>query len=72
MAKERIQSGPSEEAVLAPLACASQRLAGRFAQKFTCTELLSEAGRGGLGKVHQIFGDSLNKILDELNGVLAA
>jgi type I restriction enzyme R subunit len=28
--------------------------------------------QGGLGKVHQVFGDDLNKMLDELNGVLAA
>jgi type I restriction enzyme R subunit len=28
--------------------------------------------QGGLGKVHQMFGDDLNKILDEMNGVLAA
>jgi len=27
---------------------------------------------GGLGKVHQLFGDELGKIIDELNGVLAA
>jgi len=30
------------------------------------------AQEGGLGKVHQVFGDSLNTILEELNGVLAA
>jgi type I restriction enzyme R subunit len=30
------------------------------------------AQQGGLGKVHQIFGSDLEKILDELNGVLAA
>lgn len=27
---------------------------------------------GGLGKVHQVFGDKLNKIIEELNGTLAA
>lgn len=27
---------------------------------------------GGLGKVHQVFGDKLNKIIEELNGALAA
>ena len=27
---------------------------------------------GGLGKVHQLFGTDLNKIIDELNGTLAA
>jgi len=27
---------------------------------------------GGLGKVHQVFGDELNTILEELNGALAA
>ena len=28
--------------------------------------------RGGLGKAHQLFGDGLPKLLDELNEVLAA
>ena len=28
--------------------------------------------RGGLGKAHQIFGEQLPKLLDELNEVLAA
>ncbi len=28
--------------------------------------------RGGLGKAHQLFGDNLSKLLDELNEVLAA
>lgn len=27
---------------------------------------------GGLGKVHQIFGDNLNTIIEELNETLAA
>ena len=27
---------------------------------------------GGLGKVHQLFGNELNKIIEELNGKLAA
>ena len=35
-------------------------------------DLAPFAQEGGLGKVHQVFGDDLNKILDELNGVLAA
>jgi type I restriction enzyme R subunit len=30
------------------------------------------AQEGGLGKVHQLFGTDLNKIIDELNGTLAA
>ena len=28
--------------------------------------------RGGLGKVHQLFGDELSAVIDELNGTLAA
>ena len=28
--------------------------------------------RGGQGKAHQVFGDQLPKLLDELNEVLAA
>jgi type I restriction enzyme, R subunit len=30
------------------------------------------AQHGGLGKVHQLFGDKLNTMIDELNGTLAA
>jgi type I restriction enzyme, R subunit len=30
------------------------------------------AQEGGLGKVHQLFGSDLNKIIDDLNGILAA
>ena len=30
------------------------------------------AQEGGLGKVHQLFGNDLNKIIDQLNGTLAA
>ena len=30
------------------------------------------AQEGGLGKVHQLFGTDLSKIIDELNGTLAA
>ena len=35
-------------------------------------DLAPFAQQGGLGKVHQIFGDGLNEMLEELNGVLAA
>jgi len=28
--------------------------------------------RGGLGKAHQLFGDGLNKLLEDLNETLAA
>ena len=35
-------------------------------------DLAPFAQQGGLGKVYQVFGDDLNKILEELNGVLAA
>ena len=30
------------------------------------------AQEGGLGKVHQVFGNELNKVIEELNGTLAA
>lgn len=30
------------------------------------------AQEGGLGKVHQLFGNELNRMLEELNGTLAA
>ncbi len=30
------------------------------------------AQEGGLGKVHQLFGNELNTMIKELNGVLAA
>ncbi|ALA58306.1 type I restriction-modification enzyme R subunit C-terminal domain-containing protein [Nitrospira moscoviensis] len=35
-------------------------------------ELAPFSREGGLGKVHQVFGGELNRIIDELNGVLAA
>jgi type I restriction enzyme R subunit len=35
-------------------------------------DLAPFAQQGGLGKVHQVFGNELNKIIEELNGVLAA
>ena len=35
-------------------------------------ELSPFTQRGGLGKAHQLFGDQLPKLLDELNEVLAA
>ena len=35
-------------------------------------ELAPFAQEGGLGKVHQLFGNELNKIIEELNGALAA
>ena len=47
----------------------------------TATSLCIEPGdlelspfnqRGGLGKAHQVFGEQLPKLLDELNEVLAA
>ena len=30
------------------------------------------AQEGGLGKVHQLFGNELNRLMEELNGTLAA
>ena len=35
-------------------------------------ELSPFAQEGGLGKVHQLFGDKLNTIIEELNETLAA
>ncbi len=35
-------------------------------------DLAPFAQQGGLGKVHQVFGNNLNTILEELNGTLAA
>ena len=35
-------------------------------------ELSTFNNRGGLGRAHQLFGDQLPKLLDELNEVLAA
>lgn len=29
------------------------------------------AQQGGLGKVHQLFGNELNRLIEELNGALA-
>jgi type I restriction enzyme R subunit len=35
-------------------------------------ELSPFSQRGGLGRTHQLFGERLPKLLDELNTVLAA
>jgi type I restriction enzyme, R subunit len=35
-------------------------------------DLAPFAQQGGIGKVHQLFGDDLSKIIEELNGTLAA
>jgi type I restriction enzyme R subunit len=35
-------------------------------------DLAPFAQQGGLGRAYQVFGDNLNKTLDELNTVLAA
>lgn len=35
-------------------------------------EYVPFAQEGGLGKVHQLFGNELNRLLEELNGTLAA
>lgn len=35
-------------------------------------ELAPFSREGGLGRVHQVFGAELNKIIEELNGALAA
>lgn len=35
-------------------------------------ELVPFNREGGLGKVHQVFSSELNKIIEELNGALAA
>ena len=35
-------------------------------------DLAPFAQQGGLGRVHQVFGKEINKILEELNGILAA
>ncbi len=35
-------------------------------------EFVPFAQEGGLGKVHQLFGNELNRVIDELNGTLAA
>ncbi len=40
--------------------------------KLKCGGFFISARRGGLGKAHQLFGEQLPKLLDELNEVLAA
>ena len=43
---------------------------GHESQNTSSTEKAKEDG--GLGKAHQLFGEQLPKLLDELNEVLAA
>lgn len=38
----------------------------------TCKSYLQVRQQSGLGKVHQLFGDKLNTIIEELNEALAA
>lgn len=38
----------------------------------TIKDYLIVRQEGGLGKVHQLFGDKLNAIIEELNEVMAA
>ena len=47
---------------------AAQTATGQMGRKkkISCNQL------GGLGKAHQLFGEQLLKLLDELNEVLAA
>ncbi len=47
-------------------------IAANLAIEIDDFDLAPFAQQGGLGKAYQTFGDGLNKILDELNGVLAA
>ncbi len=35
-------------------------------------EYVPFAQEGGLGKVHQLFGNELSKMIEDLNGALAA
>jgi hypothetical protein len=41
-------------------------------QLSTCNPQLLSSQRGGLGKAHQLFGEKLPALLDELNTVFAA
>lgn len=42
------------------------------AEAATCKFYIQVREQGGLGKVHQLFGDKLNTIIEELNETLAA
>ncbi len=45
---------------------------GECTEAATCKFYLQVRQQGGLGKVHQLFGDKLNTIIEELNETLAA
>ena len=47
-------------------------IAASFGIEVGDLELAPFAARGGPGKAHQLFGDELPKVLDELNEVLVA
>ena len=52
---------------------ARSRPVGRVPSRGASPERAKKSGeRGGLGKAHQLFGEQLPKLLDELNEVLAA
>lgn len=52
------------------VAAASRRSSAQDQSRDGSATLFSQ--RGGLGKAHQLFGEQLPKLLDELNTVLAA
>lgn len=45
---------------------------GERSEVATIEDYLIVRRRGGLGKVHQLFGNKLNTIIEELNETLAA
>ncbi len=49
-----------------------RRLKSSCSQLSTLNPQLFVNQHGGLGKAHQLFGDGLNKLLEELNETLAA
>ena len=54
------------------LAADVRRLKPSSPQPSTLNHQPAANQRGGLGKAHQLFGEQLPKLLDELNTVLAA
>ena len=56
----------------ASVAADVRRLKSSCSQPSTLNSQPAANQRGGLGKAHQLFGEQLPKLLDELNEVLAA
>jgi hypothetical protein len=65
-------AGRETRAPQASVAADVRRLKSSCSQPSTFNSQPAANQRGGLGKAHQLFGEQLNNLLEELNTTLAA